>query len=246
MAETPDLSIVVPFYDEQDNVRAVTDGLIATLDHEKTKFEIVLVNNGSRDGTGGEIDKVAMAHPDVVVKVKVPVNRGFGYGVAAGLKACKGRFVGYMVGDLQSDPKDAFRIYYVVAHNSSSIAKGYRVVRRDPVHRRLLSRMYNCLFRALYGINVRDVNGTPKVFDSRYIERLDLLSRQSFLDSELLVKLHRLGCRVIEVPVKGLERPTGSSKVKLLVVLDLFCSLIFFRLVGYRSWSKHIQCRTRS
>lgn len=246
MAETPDVSIVVPLYDEESSVRAVAKGLIGAFAHEKTTFEIVLVNNGSRDRTEGEIDKMAKAHPGVVVKVGVSVNRGFGHGVAAGLKVCKGRLVGYMVGDLQSDPKDASRIFYVAAHNNLSIAKGYRATRRDPAHRSFLSRMYNRLFRALYGINVRDVNGTPKIFPSRYLGKLDLVSRQSFFDSELLIKLHRLGCRVIEVPVAGLERPTGSSKVKLSVVLDLFCSLILFRLVGYRRWRSKVRCTTIS
>jgi len=246
MIDSMDLSLVIPLYDEESNVQRVTEELMKLLHSSGINFEIVLVNNGSRDNTEAVIDKMIQIYGNTIVKIVVPVNKGFGWGVVNGLKACKGRFVGFMVGDLQVEARETFRIFNLARNNPSNIIKVYRYIRHEGIHRKILSHFYNWLFRILYKNGVRDVNGTPKIFRAEFLRYLDLQSKQSFFDAELLIKLDTLGCKVIEVPVESKKRTAGRSKVRLSTVLDLFWNLLRFKFIEYRRWkSRRLASLTR-
>jgi len=234
-----DLSLVIPLYDEESNVQRVTDELVKLLRSHGINFEIVLVNNGSRDNTGMEIDRMMEIYRNIIVKAVVPVNRGFGWGVINGLKVCRGRFVGFMGGDLQVEAAETIRIYDAAKNNPASIIKAFRYIRNDGIHRKVLSYLYNVLFRILYQIDARDVNGTPKIFRAEFLKSLDLQSKRSFFDAELLIKLTFLGCKVFEVPVESKKRAVGRSKVRLSTILELLWDLIEFRFGSkFRRWKR--------
>jgi len=239
MGVSIDLSLVIPLYDEESNVQRVTDELVKLLRSNGINFEIVLVNNGSRDNTDREIDRMTQIYGNTIVKAVVPVNRGFGWGVINGLKVCRGRFVGFMGGDLQVEARETIRIYDIAKNNSSNIIKAFRYIRHDGISRKVLSYLYNGLFRILYQIDVRDVNGTPKIFGAEFLKSLDLQSKRSFFDAELLIKLTCLGCKVFEVPVESKKRALGRSKVRLSTILELFWDLIRFRFGSeFRRWKR--------
>jgi len=239
MAVPIELSLVIPLYDEQSNVQRVTDELVKLLRSHRINFEIVLVNNGSRDNTGREIDRMMQIYGNTIVKAVVPVNKGFGLGVMNGLKVCKGRFVGFMGGDLQVEAAETIRIYDMAKNNPANIIKAFRYIRHDGIHRKFLSYLYNRLFCILYQIDVRDVNGTPKIFRAEFLKSLDLQSKRSFFDAELLIKLTCLGCKVFEVPVESKKRAVGRSKVRLSTMLELFWDLVRFRFGSeFRRWKR--------
>jgi len=239
MAVPIDLSLVIPLYDEESNVQRVTSELVELLHSNGVGFEIVLVNNGSHDNTDREIDRMMQIYGNTIVKVVVPANKGFGWGVINGLKACRGRFVGFMGGDLQVEAAETIRIYDAAKNNPATVIKAFRHIRNDGIHRKVLSYLYNVLFRILYQIDVRDVNGTPKIFRAEFLKSLDLQSKRSFFDAELLIKLTFLGCKVFEVPVESKKRAVGSSKVRLSTILELFWDLIRFRFGSeFRRWKR--------
>jgi len=232
-----DLSLVIPLYDEESNVQNVTDELVELLSSHCINFEIVLVNNGSHDGTDREIDRMMQIHGNVIVKAVVPKNKGYGWGIINGLKVCRGRFVGFTVGDSQVGAVETVRIYDTAKNNPANIVKAFRSIRHDGIYRKILSYVYNGLFCFLYQIDVRDVNGVPMIFQAEFLKSLDLKSKQWFINAEILVKLTRLGCKVIELPVESKKRATGRSKVSLSTIWKLFWDLIRFRFGSeFRRW----------
>src|SRR5258705_3631911 len=104
----PKLSLVIPLYDEEAGARAVAVGLYRALDAAAIDYELVLVDNGSRDRTGAIVDELSIENPRVR-KVRVEVNRGFGYGILQGLAATRGAWVGYLGRGRQIAPHDRVR-----------------------------------------------------------------------------------------------------------------------------------------
>ncbi len=224
-----ELSVVVPLYDEEPNVEPLTEQLAHALGSLGIDYEMVLVDNGSRDGTAAEIDRMSRMFGEAVVKATVPENRGFGLGVITGLRLCRGKFVGFMPGDLQVEPSTTARLYEIAKANPGHLVKALRSVRHDGLLRALLSRTYNGLFRLFYGIHVKDVNGIPKIFPGEFSPRLDLRTYGSFFDAELLIKITALNCKVLEVPTISGERRAGRSKVYVSTVLEMLWDLLRFR-----------------
>lgn len=239
------LSLVIPLFNEQDNIERLVGQLFEVLKFGEFPCELVLVNNGSRDNTNAEIDAMIQKHGDSIRKVVVPVNRGFGWGVISGLRTCRGKVVGFMVGDLEADTSIIMRAYHSIRMNPLTVAKACRNVRHDGIARKLLSLAYNTLFRIRYQVRSKDVNGTPKLFSLELLQRLDLRSNQSFLDAELLLKASYLGCRIIEFPTESRKRPAGKSHVDLRLIRSMFFDLVAFGLrKNFRRW-RHEMSRAR-
>jgi glycosyltransferase involved in cell wall biosynthesis len=221
-----DLSLVVPLWNEEGNVQRTAKELMRVLSARKIDFEIVLVDNGSHDDTETEIDK--MMGSGCVVKVVVPTNRGFGWGVLNGFRICRGEFLGFLVG-YGAGIADTVRLYEVAKDRPNQAAVAVRHNRQDGAYRKILSHVYNFLVRALYGIRVRDVNGTPKIFPAKLLKYAIPRSKGSFFDAELLIKLSYVGCRIVEVPLSWEKRSSGRSKVKIATILGMFLDAIRFR-----------------
>jgi glycosyltransferase involved in cell wall biosynthesis len=224
-----DLSLAIPLYDEERNVECVTRDLMDVLDATDLNYEIVLVDNGSRDSTGRLIDKLTRTYANRLRRVSIPVNEGYGLGVIKGLEPCRGRFVGYLVGDGQVDPADVPKIYEAARTAPGHLAKGYRIGRKDGSMRKMLSLIYNTSFRLFYGVKVRDVSGTPKVLARDLLDTLGPKSRNSFFDAELLIKANALGIGVVEVPIQDHSRRAGRSHVDLNVIRGMFATLARYR-----------------
>jgi hypothetical protein len=131
------------------------------------------------------------------------------------------------------------RVYDIAKRNPYSVAKAYRRIRNDGTCRKFLSFAYNTLFRVIYSINSKDVNGSPKVFSANILWHIDLQSEGSFIDAEFLIKANHLGYKIIEHPVVSNKRVAGSSKVGLSMILDMFWALVAFKVSGHiRRWKK--------
>jgi glycosyltransferase involved in cell wall biosynthesis len=232
-----DLSLVIPLYNEEPNAGDVTGRLIDALTINNLNYEIVLVDNGSHDNTGEVIDSLIESYGGSIVKVVVPINEGFGWGVIKGLEICQGDFVGFLCGDGQVDPYDVPRIYLAARKSPCGFAKGYRSARKSSSTRKILSVIYNKSFQMLYNLKVRDVNGMPKILSKDLLHRLAPTSKQSFFDAELLIKAKALGIEVAEIPVQDHERKAGRSAVNLTTIMAMLVDLVGFRFSDeFRKW----------
>ena len=226
-----DLSLVLPCYNEADGLRSTVLELLDALAAKGVAVELVLVDNGSSDGTGGVIDElVAEGRP--VVKVVVTVNEGYGNGILQGLKSCRGRLVGFLCADGQVDAADVVRIYDIAARATTpKLVKVRRRFRMDGMRRRLVSTSYNLLTTALFG-NLRsiDINGNPKILPRHSLEAMGLESKGWFLDAEVMIKAKRLGLEVYELNVLAKMREEGLSNVRPDTCWEFAVNLLRYRL----------------
>lgn len=216
-----ELSVVVPIYNERENVVALCSELRAVLGASALDYEVILVDDGSRDGSWELIEAEAAADPRLVA---LRLRRNFGQTAAmsAGFDAARGGVVVPMDGDLQNDPADIPRLLDKV-RQGYDLVSGWRKERKDKMLlRRLPSLLANRLISKMTGVHLHDYGCTLKAY------RRDLLR-----EINLYGELHRfvpalasqIGARVAELAVNHRERRAGTSKYgidrTLRVILDL-------------------------
>jgi glycosyltransferase involved in cell wall biosynthesis len=226
------LSIVIPFFNESENVTVVAQGLLAALKRSGIAHELVLVDNGSHDDTRQRIEAVVQAHPEARLVV-VERNLGYGWGILQGLRHARGDVLGYIMGDGQVESGSVAQVYQKLAAEALEFCKGTRVVRHDGWQRRLLTRWANRAFRWCFpSLKTSDINGGPKLFTRRLFDRLHLVSKDWFLDAELVIKASRAGVPMGELAVESPPRQSGRSHVRWSTVAQFLWNLARYRLGG--------------
>jgi len=233
MIQKPELSLVLPFYNEEENVERVLKELSAEFKKNKINFEILAVNNGSHDKTSGIINNLVKKYKNIK-KVDIVKNIGYGYGILQGLKHAEGKYVGYGWGDGQVAAADFVRVFQNLKTNSLDISKAKRINRDDGLARKIQSKFYNKLMLVLFFINLSDVNGCPKIMRREVYESLKLESKDWFLDPELIIKAYRKKYKIGEVPIKFMERKSGKSKVKLSTSFEFLKNILRYRFMNLK------------
>ena len=222
------MSLVLPLYNEADGIAAIVANLTGALEHEALPYQLVLVNNGSTDGSAAILASLASRNAHVHVTT-VPVNLGYGWGIICGLEEATGEIVGFMCADGQIAPVDVIRVYRRLIEGTVDLSKVVRVTREDGFQRRVMSAVYNRLFRLLFAVDAADINGTPKLMWRSRCAELDLSSKDWFIDAEVMIRAVERGFRVGEVPVNFAAREHGSSNVKLTTSLEFLRNMFRYR-----------------
>jgi len=196
-------------FNEEGNIEHAVTSALAVLAGVTDQYEVIVVNDGSRDSTGAVADRLAAANPHVRA-VHHPENRGYGCAVRSGLAAARYPLVVLADGDNQFDLGELAVLLRGLG--TSDIVSGYRITRHDPAFRRLYAFMYNLVARLLFGIPVRDVNCGFKVYRRALVERLlpELRSTGALINVEMLARARQHGARVTEVGVHHYARETGQ------------------------------------
>ncbi len=221
----------MPCFDEQEALPGTARALLDVFAAAGVALELVLVDNGSTDGTRAVIhDLVDLGCP--VTPVLFDDNQGYGGGILAGLRACAAERIGYLCADGQVSAEDTLMVYrLLLGRENRVLAKVRRRFRQDSWKRKVVSITYNGLMQALYGgLGAIDLNGSPKLFSREVFQRMELVSSDWFLDPELMVKAHYLGLRVIEIDVEGYARQGGASNVALDTCVEFLGNIARYRL----------------
>lgn len=229
----PDLSLVMPCYNEAEIVAYTIDRLLDAFERAGHRLEIVAVDNGSVDRTGEILHRLAEER-DGVVPYRVERNQGYGSGILAGIPLCTGRWAGTIPADGQVDGEDVVRLFEAAESSGGLVlAKVRRRFRMDGARRKIVSIAYNLFFRALWPrIQSLDINGSPKILPRAHLTRMDLRSTDWCLDPELMVKAHHMGLRVLELNVFARMRGGGTSHVRASTAWEFFRRLIGVRFFG--------------
>ncbi len=202
------ISCFLPAYNEEANIARVVREALLALPLAARACEVIVVNDGSRDGTGEIADALAREDPRVRA-VHHPVNRGYGGAVKTGLAT------GALEWLLLCDGDGQFRLSEVVRLASRAAGRdavlGYRVKRQDTALRRFNGAAWTLLMDLLLGLRVRDVDCAFKLLRRSMAGDLDLRSDGAMISAELLARLRRRGARIAQVPVTHLPRTAGVS-----------------------------------
>ncbi len=201
-----DLSLIVPLFDEAENVEELVKACLSALRSLDGSFELILVDDGSTDETGALIREAARAESDVLA---LGLRRRFGKGsaLAAGIAQSRGVIVATIDGDLQEDPAELPKLLEALAAGAD-LATGWRQDRKDPWHKRLQSSVFNGLIRLSTGRQIRDLNCGFKAMRRELAEELRLAGGR-FRFVTLLANWW--GYRSVEVPVTHRPRQRGVS-----------------------------------
>jgi dolichol-phosphate mannosyltransferase len=205
---TPELSLVVPVYNEAGNILPLVAKAVPVLTELGRPFEIILVNDGSTDGTAAEIAEAAERWPQVR-ELRMEKNVGQAGALLAGLDAARGAFFLTMDGDGQNDPQDFPHLLDMVEDGSVDLACGWRVDRHDSLLRKIMSRVANVVRRAVLKDGVHDAGCQLRVMRREVREAffpVELM--QSFVPALAVAA----GFAVGERPVRHHPRLHGDSK----------------------------------
>lgn len=243
-AETAKLSLVIPMFNEEANAEKVTQEIIEELEKGAINYELILVNNGSSDGTGIILTKLAQENATIKT-ITVPENQGYGWGILNGLHWATGEYLGYMGGDGQIDPQDVAKIFKHMLKEPYPLYKAHRYRREDGPLRNFVSNIFNKLFVYTFKVNVGDINGSPKIMSRQCYECLNLSSKDWFLDAEVIIKANYLSMKVGEVPVVFRRRHGGRSSVRLCTVWEFLRNMITYHKRGVFNESSDLMWRQR-
>lgn len=203
------LSIFFPAYNEADNIREAVERTVAVAQGSPyvREFEIIVVNDGSKDSTGEVVLQLAKEHPEVRL-INHPKNMGYGAALKTGIREAKLDYIFFTDADLQFDIVELQNL--LVHLDKYPVVIGYRAPRRDPFMRLLNARVWNLLNRTLFGLKVRDIDCAFKIFKSDLVQPLRLRSGGAMISAETLIRLSRRKVPIKEVPVSHLPRVAGS------------------------------------
>jgi glycosyltransferase involved in cell wall biosynthesis len=233
------LSVVIPAYNEEENVAKAVTAVSSVLQRLNLDSEIILVNDGSRDRTGEVAKSLIGQIPNLKVVEHFP-NRGYGGALKAGYAAASKELIAFVPADNQFDFGEITK--YLEKIDQAPIVTGYRYDRKDNLIRKFNGFGWNSTVTILFGYLCRDIDCGFKLFRRALLDHVHIESNGAMIDTEFLAGARARGFRIAEIPVKHLPRtaghPTGAN---LKVIVRAFRDLFQFRL---RLWRELAEERT--
>ncbi|GAC1447906.1 MAG: glycosyltransferase [Ktedonobacterales bacterium] len=225
------LSIVLPAYNEEAIIANTVQACLLTAERLCPNAEIVVVNDGSRDRTGAIIDDLA-ARDARVVAIHHTVNRGYGAAILSGFAAARGELLFFMDSDGQFDIEDIARLIPIQERDPAVAVLGYRERRQDTWVRRANAWSWKQMVRLVLGLRgVRDIDCAFKLLPTRVVRACAITAQGAMVNTELLVKLQRMGVAWVQVPVRHFPRTHGTATgANLRVIARAFRELLQTRL----------------
>jgi glycosyltransferase involved in cell wall biosynthesis len=202
------LSLVLPAHNEEENIRVVVEQALEVLPKFTSQFEIIVVNDGSRDHTAEIIDDLA-ANDSRVRAIHHKRNKGYGGALTTGFQATTCDFVMFMDSDRQFDINDIALLAPFVG--KYDIVAGVRLERNDPFHRRLFAQVFNLTVRVLFGVHLHDIDCAFKIFRGDLLRSMELTAPGALINTEIQAKARRQGATVEQVGVHHYPRVAGEA-----------------------------------
>jgi dolichol-phosphate mannosyltransferase len=231
-----DVSLTIPAHNEALNMATVLQAVMKVLGEGGRTYEIVLVDDASQDDTVAAARKAMGDEVANLTVVRHRTQRGYAVTVCDGLRASRGKVLAFMDGDGQFDPRDLGRL--LAKLDNADMVAGIRKRRADPWYRSFVSGVYNRVVRLAFGIRELDFDCGLKVFTREVWNGVTpIRARSAVFNPEMFFKAHRLGFRVIQVPVEHLPRLAGRrSGGRLIPVARAMRDVIRLRISLAMSW----------
>ncbi len=204
------LSVFFPAYNDSGTIASMVIRAVKTASELTPDYEVIVVDDGSSDGTGEIADELARTYARVRV-IHHPRNRGYGGALQTGFRAATKELIFYTDGDAQYDPAE-LTVLWAHLTPETDVVNGYKISRSDPLHRIVIGRTYHHLVSRLFGLRLRDVDCDFRLMRRSIFDRVELEKTSGVICLEMMKKIQDAGFRVVEVPVHHYHRAFGRSQ----------------------------------
>jgi glycosyltransferase involved in cell wall biosynthesis len=248
-AKLPSVSAFFPAYNDAPSLPTLIERTFAVLSASAGEFEVIVVNDGSTDGTAEVLRELQLRFGPRLRVVEHAQNRGYGAALRTGLEAAHYDFVFYTDADGQYDVRE-LPLLIILMRDGVGLVNGYKLTRHDPWHRICIGWLYNRFARALFGIALRDIDCDFRLIRRGVLQSLDLRSDTGSICVKPVRGIELSGCGVVEVGVHHHPRLHGRSQFFCLhsllrttrQLLDLYWRLILLprieRLRSVSPWAR--------
>jgi glycosyltransferase involved in cell wall biosynthesis len=207
---TPGLSVFFPAYNDSGTIASMVVTAVLAAGRLTPDFEVLVVNDGSRDATRQIADELARVYPQVRV-IHHEVNRGYGGALRSGFAHASKEFVFYTDGDAQYDPAEVADLWARLGPGVD-LVNGYKISRSDPLHRIVIGRVYHHMVKLLFGLKVRDVDCDFRLMRRSIFDTVQLTKSSGVICLEMMKKIQDAGFTIVEAPVHHYHRAYGKSQ----------------------------------
>jgi len=217
------LSVIFPAYNEEQNIGRAVDSALQVLEKISDNYEVIVVNDGSRDSTEKIVQQI-YGHKDLVRLISHRRNIGYGGSLRSGLEAARYDLIFFTDADLQFDLKEILGLLRWIQEYDLVI--GYRLKRSEGLRRRFYAWGWGLLIRLLFDLRVRDIDCAFKLFRKEVFNKISVSSLGAFINSEILIRAKKCGFTLKEVPVSHYPRLAGrGSGARLKTIYKAFHEL---------------------
>ena len=227
------LSVFFPAYNDAPSIARLVEKTFEILRGRVADFEVIVVNDGSRDNTAEELAKLQQRYGDAFRVITHSRNCGYGAALRSGFAAARKDFVFYTDGDGQYDPAELPKLLERLAPDVG-LVNGYKLERRDPWRRIAIGKIYNRFARLVFRIRLRDIDCDFRLIRRKLLDEMRLSSTSGTICVELVRKLELSSYRIVEVGVHHYPRLHGRSqffRVRSLAITLYQLSRLYVRLV---------------
>jgi len=210
MTNVAGISAVFPCYNDETTIGGLVDDVYEALAPLVAEVEVIVVNDGSADGSRAVLDRLAKEREWLQV-IHHETNGGYGKALISGFTAARNEWIFYTDGDAQYDASEA-ALFVPLATDEIDIVQGYKIGRGDSWYRKFIGRLYHHVVKLLFNLNVRDTDCDFRMFRRQLIVDRPLTSTTGVICVEMMRSFDRAGARFVEVPVHHYFRPYGKSQ----------------------------------
>ena len=204
------ISAMFPCYNDAETIGGLVDDVYGALAPIVDEVEVIVVNDGSADQSREVLDDLAATRP-WLRPIHHEHNRGYGGALITGFTAARHEWIFYTDGDAQYDAREA-AILVPLATDDVDIVQGYKIGRGDPLHRKVIGRVYHHVVKRLFSLPGRDTDCDFRLFRRSLIESHPLVSSSGVICVELMRTFRHQHARLVEAPVHHYARPSGKSQ----------------------------------
>jgi glycosyltransferase involved in cell wall biosynthesis len=206
----PSLSIFFPAYNDAGTIASLAIVAHMTARQISDDYEVIVVDDGSPDHTGALLDEMARQFAWLKV-VHHEKNLGYGGALRTGFRTASKQLVFYTDGDAQYDPREMLKLFAALS-DTTDFVNGYKIDRSDPLHRKLIGRVYHHFVKLCFGLRLRDVDCDFRLMRRGVFDKVKLTRSSGVICVELMKKVQDHGFKIAEVPVHHFHRTYGKSQ----------------------------------
>lgn len=206
----PSVSIFYPCYNDWGTMGSMILLSVQTAERLGLDYDITIIDDGSDAHTLALLEQIEQDYTHVKI-LRHESNRGYGGALRSGFAAAEREWIFYTDGDAQYDVREMVHLLEK-AGPDVDVIQGYKITRHDPLHRRIIGRIYHTIVRVAFGLKLRDVDCDFRLLRRSIFDEIELTSDSGVICAEMMTKIQHFGYRVAEVPVHHYQRAHGKSQ----------------------------------